>query len=85
MKLNSKPTKKYELKKAWLADQTCHHCNHKGHFIKECSDNKKDKNSQKGESNLVTFIQIHTPACMSAITGDEELTICDSEVHIHVF
>ena len=43
LKLNSKPTKKYELKKAWLIDQICHHCNCKKHFIRECLNNKKNK------------------------------------------
>ena len=48
MKSNSKFIKKYELKKAWLVDQTCHHCNCKEHFIRDCLDNKKDKDSQGG-------------------------------------
>ena len=84
-KLNSKPTKKYESKKAWLADQTYHHCNCKGHFIRDCPDNKKDKDLQRGESNLVAFIQIHTPACVPAVVDGEKLTICDSEAHVHMF
>ena len=84
-KSNSKPTKKYESKKAWLTDQTCHHCNCKEHFIRDCSDNKKDKDLQGGESNLVAIIQIHTPACMPAVAGSEELMICDSGAHVHVF
>ena len=87
MKLNSKPTKKYESKKAWLADQTCHHCNCKGHFIKECLNNKKNKDLQGGDQgfNLIAIIQIHTSACMPAVAGSEKLTICDSEAHVHIF
>ena len=85
LKLNSKPIKKYELKEAWLTDQTYHHCNHKEHFIRDCLDNKKDKDLQGSELNLVTFIQIHTPVCVSTVTGSKELMICDSEAHVLVF
>ena len=85
LKSNSKPTKKYELKEAWLTDQTYHHCNCKEHFIRDCLDNKKDKNLQKDESNLIATIQIHTSVCVSAIAGGEELMICDSGAHVHMF
>ena len=85
MKSNSKPTKKYELKKVWLTDQTCHYCNYKKHFIRNCSNNKKNKDLQKNESNFVAIIQIHTSAYISTVTDDEELMICDSKAHIYVF
>ena len=86
-KLNSKPIKKYESKKVWLTDQTCHHCNCKRHFIRDCLDNKKNKDLQENcqEFNLVAAIQIHTSACVSAVIDDEEFIICDSEAHVHVF
>ena len=70
-----------------MADQTCHHCNYKGHFIRDCPDNKKDKDSQEGsqESNLIATIQIHTPAYIPTVAGSKELTICDSGAHVHMF
>ena len=87
MKSNSKSTKKCESKEVWLADQTCHHCNHKGHFIRECLNNKKDKDLQGGGQgfNLVATIQIHTPACMLTAVDGEELTIYNFGVHVHMF
>ena len=70
-----------------MTDQTCHHCNCKEHFIRECLDNKKNKDSQEGdqEFNLIAAIQIHTPAYMPTIADDKKLTICDSGAHVHMF